>query len=181
MATEYRDAPDGNAGDNAIDPGEIARTAPAAPGTGERKKRKYTRRNGGSAAGATAGKSKVALDLSSLTGLFVGAHVLLADRTGVPELAITEDEGQQFMQRAQAVLRHYSVQTTQKAMDWIAFAGVAGMIYIPRVVALANRPSQRQSAPAPMQHHAAPAADAPPGSPIEQAYAMTMVQPEAAE
>lgn len=180
MATEYRDAPVGNAGNDAIDPVEIAGAAPAAPGTGERKKRKYTRRNGGSA-GTTTAKSKVALDLSSLTGLFVGAHVLLADRTGVPELAITEDEGQQFMQRAQAVLRHYSVQTTQKAMDWIAFAGVAGMIYIPRVVALANRPSQRQPGPAPMQHHVGPAADAPPGSPIEQAFAMTMVQPEAAE
>lgn len=77
--------------------------------------------------------------------MFVGLHAALAIRTGVEELAITPDEGEQFMTRAQAVMRHYSVETTQKTMDWIAFMGCAGMIYAPRAAAIWNAKMQRPS------------------------------------
>jgi len=127
----------------------------------------------------------VALDLSSITGLFVGAHVLLAAKTGVPELAINMDEGQQFMKAAQNVMRHYSVQTTQKAMDWISFAGVSAMIYVPRVVALANNRSKPERVLPPTPHTFAQPATvqnverAPaPQSPMEAAFAANMVVPE---
>lgn len=43
------------------------------------------------------------------------------------------------MKAAQNVMRHYSVETTQKTMDWLSFVGVSAMIYVPRVVALTNR------------------------------------------
>lgn len=56
-----------------------------------------------------------------------------------PELFISEDEGDQFMKRAQAVAKHYSVETTQKTLDWIAFGGCAVGMYAPRVVALMMR------------------------------------------
>ena len=77
--------------------------------------------------------------MSGLTALFVGAHIQLAAATDTPELAITEDEGAEFLKRAQNVLRHYSVETTQKTLDWISFYGVIGMMYGTRGVAIYNR------------------------------------------
>jgi hypothetical protein len=68
-------------------------------------------------------------------GMFVGIHAMLAVRTGVPEVEITPDEGAQFMKAVQNVMRHYSVKTTQKTMDFVALFGVAAAIYGPRVAA----------------------------------------------
>lgn len=80
-----------------------------------------------------------------MTGMFVGLHALLADRTNVPQIAITEDEGARFMGAAQNVLRHYSVETTQKTLDWIAFAGVGAGIYMPRLAAIGIERRNRAS------------------------------------
>lgn len=65
--------------------------------------------------------------------------MMLAQRANCPELAIGMDEGAAFMAAAQNVLRHYSVQTTQKTLDWVAFAGIAGGMYLTRGVAISNR------------------------------------------
>lgn len=78
--------------------------------------------------------------------MFVGLHLMVAAKTNCPELAIEPDEGIAFMQAAQNVLRHYSVQTTQKTLDWIAFAGVAGGIYLTRGVAISNRRAAEKAA-----------------------------------
>lgn len=89
--------------------------------------------------------------------MFVGLHVMLAERTETPELAITEDEGKAFMDAAQNVMRHYSVETTQKALDWTAFVGVAAGMYLPRVAAISmsrkarRQPRQRPAQAAPVQ------------------------------
>lgn len=189
MPTEYRDdagAAVGDGGAAVVNPGEIAPGAAppagAEPGAGKRKRGRPPGSGNAGSAASGASKGKVALDLSSITGLFVGAHILLAEKTGIPELSMGMDEGQQFMKAAQNVMRHYSVQTTQKAMDWIAFAGVSAMIYVPRVVALSNnRRAPRQVQRPPMQApqtvqnvEAAP----PPGSPLEQAYHMQPITPE---
>jgi hypothetical protein len=95
-----------------------------------------------------------------MTGMFVGLHVLLAERTNVPQLAITEDEGKSFMSAAQNVMRHYSVETTQKTLDWIAFAGVSAGIYMPRLAAIGieRRANKERRAAAPV--HAAPSGSA---------------------
>jgi hypothetical protein len=71
--------------------------------------------------------------------MFVGLHALMAARLDTPELELSEDEGAQFMKAAQNVMRHYSVRTTQKTMDTIAFAGVCVGIYAPRFAALKMR------------------------------------------
>lgn len=68
--------------------------------------------------------------------MFVGLHALLAMKTGIPEIAISDDEGAQFFARVADVQRHYNIQTTQKTMDWIALVGCTAGIYIPRVVAI---------------------------------------------
>lgn len=80
--------------------------------------------------------------------MFVGIHAMLAMQTGVAELAISDDEGKAFTVSAQNVLRHYSVETTQKTLDWIAFFGTAGAIYLPRIASVAmtrkaNKPERR--------------------------------------
>lgn len=71
--------------------------------------------------------------------MFVGLHAMLAMQTKTPELAISEQEGRDFTKAAQNVMRHYSVQTTQKTLDWIAFAGVATGMYGTRAFAISVR------------------------------------------
>jgi hypothetical protein len=81
--------------------------------------------------------------------MFVGLHAVLAMKTGVAELAISDDEGAQFMARVADVQRHYDVRTTQKTMDWIALVGCAAGIYVPRAVAFMaarNAPAEPESA-----------------------------------
>jgi len=63
----------------------------------------------------------------------------LAEATQTPELVINDDEGKQFLGSAQDVLKHYSVETTQKTIDWIAFIGAFGMIYGTRAIAINQR------------------------------------------
>jgi hypothetical protein len=78
--------------------------------------------------------------------MFVGLHVLLAERWHSPEMAISPDEGKEFMFRAQNVARHYSVEATQKALDWAAFTGIALMMYGTRIVAIRNRHAAERAA-----------------------------------
>lgn len=103
----------------------------------------------------------------------MGLHILLAQNTGNPELAMSPEEGTQFLSAAQNVMRHYSVQSTQKTLDWIAFAGVSFGIYAPRLVAMRVRKSeekrQRQPAATVHQFHRGTA---------EQGPGFTVVEPE---
>jgi hypothetical protein len=69
--------------------------------------------------------------------MFVGVHLMLAEATHQPHWAITDEEGETWMTAAGQVLRHYSVEATQKTLDWIAFAGITGGMYGPRIVATA--------------------------------------------
>ena len=69
---------------------------------------------------------------------------MLAQSLSTPELMISPDEGRDFTKACQNVMRHYSVQTTQKTMDWIALFGVSAAIYGPRFVAIsANKRANR--------------------------------------
>ena len=92
--------------------------------------------------------------------MFVGLHALAAMQFRTPELAISEDEGKAFMKAAQNVARHYSVETTQKTLDWIAFIGTGAGIYGTRIAAIGmrrrgergprpDRPRPVRTAPAP--------------------------------
>lgn len=74
-----------------------------------------------------------------MTGMFVGIHALLAERTQIPELAMSEDEGKDFMSRVQNVMRHYSIETTQKSIDFAALIGCASAIYGSRFMAYSFR------------------------------------------
>jgi hypothetical protein len=78
--------------------------------------------------------------------MFVGIHTMLAMQTKTPELMISEQEGKDFMKAAQNVMKHYSVQSTQKTLDWVAFLGVAGGIYGTRIFAVSVRKSAERAA-----------------------------------
>lgn len=77
--------------------------------------------------------------------MFVGVHMMVAAKTNTPELAISLDEGLAFMGAAQNVMRHYSVEATQKTLDWIALAGIAGGMYLTRCVAISQRLAQEKA------------------------------------
>ncbi len=82
--------------------------------------------------------------------MFVGLHVAIATATRTPEFAINDEEGTAFMKAAQNVMRHYSVETTQKTLDWLAFGGICAQIYAPRIVAIAaKRPETVPQRPRP--------------------------------
>jgi hypothetical protein len=76
--------------------------------------------------------------------------VLLAGWAETPELAITDDEGAKFLAAAQNVMRHYSVKSTQKTLDWITFAGISAQIYGQRFMALSIRLRLEQNPRPPM-------------------------------
>jgi hypothetical protein len=82
--------------------------------------------------------------------MFVAMHLMLAQMSGVEELAITPDEGDAFMKSAQNVARHYSVATTQKTLDWIAFAGCTAGMYVPRGIAVAAKRRGKKQASEPV-------------------------------
>lgn len=86
--------------------------------------------------------------------MFVGFHAGIAMLTNTPELIIQDAEGAAFMKASQNVMKHYSVETTQKTLDWIAFCGVACSIYVPRAVAI----WAKGKGPAPVQVRRAPPA-----------------------
>jgi hypothetical protein len=162
MPTEYRDDPNGNdgaasgAGGNAgdgigIDPAIVGGTdaAPAAPAPKRRGRPPGSGRT--SAPGTETKKVKSnsdRLDLSGIHALFVSTHVVLAKATGVPELTITDAEGEQFLKACENVARHYSVTTTQKTLDWLALIGAGVQIYGTRAMVIIADRKKPNSAPA---------------------------------
>lgn len=103
---------------------------------------------------------------------------MLAQATHTPELELTEDEAKEFLTQAQRVARHYSVETSQKTLDWITFIGAGAAMYGSRAIAIRNR--HRDERRAAQERHgrrvvplrpngaagAAQAAPAPSGGPV---------------
>ncbi len=134
----------------AIDSGTAAAAAPSEPPARTRKRRSDAGQprgstGAGTGAGKAKGKTSTSLDLSSLTGMFIGLHMAVARMTDIEELEITDQEGADFMKSAQKVASHYSVTTTQKTMDWIAFAGCAAAMYFPRAIVIARKKQSKPS------------------------------------
>jgi hypothetical protein len=81
--------------------------------------------------------------------MLAGVHILLAERTGLPPLAMSEPEAREICKRGSAVLAHYSFETTQKTLDWLAFGGCLSMAYLPRIAACGLILRQRAAGPRP--------------------------------
>jgi hypothetical protein len=98
-----------------------------------------------------------------MTGLYLGAHMLLAKVAG-PQWLMSEADGKYFAMSLQAVLRHYPIETTQKAMDIAAFVGCCGFLYVPRIVATAQQ-RRSQGRPPPVASVVYPFPSQAPGGP----------------
>lgn len=114
----------------------------------ERAKRAWeTRRaNGNAPAAKTDAKPKqagatprIALSVNSIEFALTGIHALLAAGMAAPELALQPAEATIVAQNIVAVARHYDLQASAKATDWGNLIVSLGVVYGPRVVALAVR------------------------------------------
>lgn len=54
-------------------------------------------------------------------------------------MQLSEPEAKEFAKAAANVARHYSTQTTQKTIDFIALAGIMGGVYGTRLMAISER------------------------------------------
>jgi hypothetical protein len=71
--------------------------------------------------------------LSGLAGVLVGLTESIAQWRNVPEIGLDPAEAKELMARTQDVLRHYSIETTQKGADFIALFGTVSMIVGTRI------------------------------------------------
>lgn len=129
----------------APEPAGKPRAGPRAPAGGSHK----PKRSRAPAGAAAASETPVALDLSAFTGMIVGLSTMLALRTGFAQIEAGEDEVKQWLRAAQKVARHYSVKTTQKALDWIAFSGISAQVWGTRAVAVVVEANNRREGEAP--------------------------------
>lgn len=68
--------------------------------------------------------------------MLVGISTMLAMKTDMEEFYISPEETGDFLKAAQNVARHYSVETTQKTLDWVAFIGVGAQVFGTRAVSV---------------------------------------------
>lgn len=127
-------------------------------GSGERVKRKYTRRGTG---GARASSDTNALDSGFLKDILLSGHAMLAGWTKNADWDLDDAEAEKIATRAANVARHYDVpEVAQKTKDWVMFIQACGAIYGPRIMSQVYEARAKNARPAP-QHRAAPANVAP--------------------
>jgi hypothetical protein len=81
-------------------------------------------------------EAKTPIHIDTIENLLFSIHLTLASMSGIDELAINKDEAQSFAIALAEVGKQYSVVLYPKKLALINLAGIAGMIYVPRVVAI---------------------------------------------
>ena len=87
-------------------------------------------------------KGKVNLsgdDISTIGKQVTGLHKLMAMATGIPELAISDEEGSMLGTAIAAVAQEYDLALDGKTGALLQLAAACGMIYVPRFIHLKNR------------------------------------------
>jgi len=97
-------------------------------------------------------------DLAGIESLLISIHLMGAVAMKQPGLALNEVEAKRLAQAIKSVQDQYPLVIDAKTQAWINLAAIGGMIYVPRVVALANAKKAARSRPAPAQP--TPSADA---------------------
>lgn len=122
-----------------INPGSIA--APGGDSTGERVKRKYTKRS------ASGGTDKAQVAVGTIEKLLHSIHLGLSILTASPELVLSPDENSSMAKAISDVARHYPVfQASEKVTDWGNLIMCAAFIYGPRIIAVSNNKRARRVA-----------------------------------
>lgn len=131
-------------------------------GTGaesERKRRPYRRRIPIDA-GAGAETEKVSPDLTDLKDLIYSIHLGVAAIARAPEMELDSAESKRFADSIVKLSKQYDHKVSPKLMAWMGFSSTAAGIYVPRIMAISKRLSEKpdsQPAPRPI--------DAPRGTP----------------
>jgi hypothetical protein len=139
----------------AIDPVSITKqrrkgrtwTAEQRAEASERAKR---RAGGEPAAGTGSKKARVSVEpeitpiptkaIDQLTTVLAAVHSVVAVALNAPELALSDEEAKAVAESAANVAQYYGpFGVGGKTGAWIGFAGVAGMVYLPRLFAIARR------------------------------------------
>lgn len=115
----------------------------------------------GSRNGAKATKP-APLDLDAISGVLYNIHAMGATILSAPRLAIDEGEAKHLAGALKEVQKHYNIPMTEKAIAWTNLAGVAAMIYGPRIFAVRNDRAKERAAKKASMNGAAP--DVAPGA-----------------
>lgn len=76
--------------------------------------------------------------------MLIGISTMLAIKLEEPAVMVSESEMDAWLKAAQNVARHYSVETTQKTLDIVAFAGVSLQVFGTRAVAITAKNKKRK-------------------------------------
>lgn len=91
-------------------------------------------------------KSKSAgLDYDQIGKQVAAAHIVVGGVVGIPELAITEQEGAVLARAVSEALSELGVVVSQSTLAWVNLVGALGMVYVPRVIAYKNRVRSERS------------------------------------
>ena len=99
-----------------------------------------------------------ASDVAAMGKQLVGIHLLIVQFTGIPEMQISNDEGQMLAQSVINISEQYDLQIDGKTGAAIQLLATAAMIYGPRAFHYRGRMSQQQQ---PMQKQPQQAAQGP--------------------
>lgn len=84
-------------------------------------------------------------DISSLGKQIQGLHHIAAIATGIPELAVSEDEAQMLGGALATVAQEYDLELSGKTGAMLQLLAVCGMIYVPKFITLKKRVTEAQA------------------------------------
>lgn len=113
---------------------------------GEPEKRRRGRPPGSKNRTTQTGKGNVLLEPKDLGQKIVGVHKIAAVMTGLQEIAISDVEGEQLAKAVIELTRYYNFAPQGPLVAWINLAGVAGMIYVPRLVVIGAKKAKAKKA-----------------------------------
>lgn len=127
-AVPRTDNSNGNTGDTSGI--SAANTGTAGNASGERTKRKYTRRGS---------KANEAVHLGGWEDAIQAIHLALSGITKCPELELDEGEARKVTMALDRLAGHYDMVPSETAKVWINFAGAIGSVYGSRAIAIKAR------------------------------------------
>lgn len=100
--------------------------------------RKRRPRGSGPASGPRKSATETKGDISGIESLLVSIHLMGAVALKQPGLALNEVEAKRLATAIQQVQAQYPFVIDAKTQAWINLAAIGGMVYVPRVIAVAN-------------------------------------------
>lgn len=90
---------------------------------------------------------KQAIDESVLARQLIGAHLIAAQVTRMPELAIDQEEADLLAKGISGIAQEYGVALSGKAAAWMGLLGACAMVYGPRAVTVYQKLPKKGAKP----------------------------------